>query len=175
MDCGIRPGGTLQLQVEDINIPGSYVTVRAEVSKTRETRIMPLSAQTMKAIIQLIAVRRPIGTERRCFVHVREPRLLYNRGDIVLKLMGGNWGQHPPVRPETRIRNRIFTATGNSHINFSRAILIGTAGHRACSIDRYPQASPLAIGSEKLYFLIEYEERIKLQIIAENIFFMTLL
>jgi site-specific recombinase XerD len=57
MDSGIRPGESLQLQVEDINIPGSYVTVRAEVSKTREPRTMPLSAPTTKAIIQLIAVR----------------------------------------------------------------------------------------------------------------------
>lgn len=53
LDCGIRIGELLQLTHFDINFTKSYIIVRAEVSKTRTERILPISRKTLSFLEQL--------------------------------------------------------------------------------------------------------------------------
>lgn len=53
LDCGIRIGELLQLTYFDINFTGGYIVVRAEVSKTRTERILPVSKKTLDFLQQL--------------------------------------------------------------------------------------------------------------------------
>lgn len=53
LDCGIRIGELLQLTHFDVNFTKSYIIVRAEVSKTRTERILPISKQTLNHLEQL--------------------------------------------------------------------------------------------------------------------------
>lgn len=57
IDTGIRPGEALQLMPEDCNSEKAEMIVRAEISKTRIPRVLPLSAPTIGAIQKLLTVR----------------------------------------------------------------------------------------------------------------------
>ncbi len=57
VDTGIRPGEALQLMPEDYRPARGEITVRAEVSKTRTARTLPISAPTTAAIDRLILAR----------------------------------------------------------------------------------------------------------------------
>lgn len=60
MDTGIRPGEALQLTLEDTDLSSLTVTVRPQVSKTRRTRLLPVSLVTAKAIKKLTGARHPL-------------------------------------------------------------------------------------------------------------------
>lgn len=55
LDTGIRPYEAIQLRISDIQ--DHTIRVRAEVSKTRTERYLPISKQTLQAIRKLISVR----------------------------------------------------------------------------------------------------------------------
>lgn len=57
VDTGIRPGEMLQLLPGDYRLAKREVTIRAEGSKTRTTRALPLSAPTSAAIDRLLLSR----------------------------------------------------------------------------------------------------------------------
>lgn len=57
VDTGIRPGEVLQLLPGDYRREKGEVIVRAEVSKTRVSRALPLSAPTIAAIDRLLLIR----------------------------------------------------------------------------------------------------------------------
>ncbi|MDD2454436.1 MAG: site-specific integrase [Synergistaceae bacterium] len=57
IDTGIRPGEALQLMPGDYHHDKGEVVIRAEVSKTRTPRVLPLAAPTVAAVDRLLAVR----------------------------------------------------------------------------------------------------------------------
>ncbi|ATY84787.1 integrase [Kyrpidia spormannii] len=59
LDTGIRPREAFQLTKDDINLRSCEVYVRADVSKTKISRTLPISPMTVKAIRQLINARHP--------------------------------------------------------------------------------------------------------------------
>ncbi len=58
IDTGIRPSEALQLMRDDIDLNGRTVTIRADVSKTREQRILFLSPETARTLEELIQLRK---------------------------------------------------------------------------------------------------------------------
>jgi integrase len=63
LDTGIRPKESLSLLPGDINLGHLEIYVRAEKSKTRISRILPISSVTAKAIRKVIKVRPDIWDE----------------------------------------------------------------------------------------------------------------
>jgi len=59
LDCGIRPKEAFGLFISDVNFKTREVYIRAEVSKTKTPRVLPISAVTASAIRQLILARHP--------------------------------------------------------------------------------------------------------------------
>ena len=59
LDCGARPGESLQLAEKDFNFPGLLVTIPASVAKTRQPRTVPITNQTMFAIRTLLEAHHP--------------------------------------------------------------------------------------------------------------------
>ncbi|RKL62331.1 site-specific integrase [Thermoanaerobacteraceae bacterium SP2] len=59
LDTGIRPKEALQLLISDFDFRNLEVTVRAEISKTRTARTLPLMPQTCEAVRKLISARHP--------------------------------------------------------------------------------------------------------------------
>ena len=57
IDTGIRPGEALQLTPDDFHLEKGEVSIRAEISKTRTPRIIPLSSHTVSAIGKLLSSR----------------------------------------------------------------------------------------------------------------------
>ena len=57
IDTGIRPGEALQLMPSDFSHEKKEVIIRAEVAKTRVSRVLPLSDPTVQAIQKLLTVR----------------------------------------------------------------------------------------------------------------------
>lgn len=55
IDTAIRPGEALQLLRDDLNPTRREIVVRAEVAKTRSARVLPLSPQTLKGIMDLLS------------------------------------------------------------------------------------------------------------------------
>ena len=59
LDCGARPGESLQLRAGDFNLPGLLATIPAPAAKTRQARTVPITAQTVLAVQALLAARHP--------------------------------------------------------------------------------------------------------------------
>ena len=57
IDSGIRPGEALQVMPSDFYPEKKEIIVRAEVAKTRVSRVLPLSDPTVQAIQKLLTVR----------------------------------------------------------------------------------------------------------------------
>ena len=57
IDTGIRPGEALQLMPSDFSHEKKEVIIRAEIAKTRVSRVLPLSDPTVQAIQKLLTVR----------------------------------------------------------------------------------------------------------------------
>lgn len=57
LDTAIRPGEALALTLDDVDLDDLTVLVRASVSKTRKSRILPFSVETAKALQAMIASR----------------------------------------------------------------------------------------------------------------------
>jgi integrase/recombinase XerD len=62
LDTGIRPSELLEGEARDWT--DNYYTVRAEVAKTGEARILPLSRETVRQLYQYERIRRGWGGER---------------------------------------------------------------------------------------------------------------
>lgn len=59
LDTGIRPKEALALRLRDFDFANLLVTIRAEIAKTRVTRVLPISAVTAHSIRRLLKVRHP--------------------------------------------------------------------------------------------------------------------
>lgn len=59
LDCGARPGESLQLRLGDFDLAGLLVTIPAPAAKTRQARTVPITAQTVLAVQALLAARHP--------------------------------------------------------------------------------------------------------------------
>ena len=59
LDCGARPGESLQLRPGDFDLAGLLVTIPAPAAKTRQARTVPITAQTVLAVQALLAARHP--------------------------------------------------------------------------------------------------------------------
>lgn len=57
IDTGVRPGEALQLMPSDFSHERKEIIIRAEISKTRVSRVLPLSDPTVQTILKLLAVR----------------------------------------------------------------------------------------------------------------------
>ncbi|CAB3391621.1 MULTISPECIES: tyrosine-type recombinase/integrase [Kyrpidia] len=57
LDTGIRPREAARLLPDDVNLRSGEVYVRAEASKTKVDRTLPISPATVKAIRELLAAR----------------------------------------------------------------------------------------------------------------------
>ena len=57
LDTGIRPNELLQIKIKDMDFLNQQLIVREEYSKTRQMRILPLSAPVVNAIKKLLYVR----------------------------------------------------------------------------------------------------------------------
>ena len=57
IDTAIRPGEALALTLDDVDLDDLTVLVRASVSKTRKSRILPFSLETAKALQAMISMR----------------------------------------------------------------------------------------------------------------------
>ena len=55
LDCGARPGESLQLKEKDFDLPALLVHIPAPVAKTRQPRTIPITIQTANAIRKLLA------------------------------------------------------------------------------------------------------------------------
>ncbi|MCR1933887.1 tyrosine-type recombinase/integrase [Clostridium tepidum] len=54
LDCGIRVGEMVRLLISDVDLKEGFITVRADVSKTRTVRYLPISKKTCKLLKELI-------------------------------------------------------------------------------------------------------------------------
>ncbi|WP_291578750.1 tyrosine-type recombinase/integrase [Clostridium sp. UBA6640] len=54
LDCGIRVGEMVQLKINDVDLKQGLINVRAEVSKTRVSRQLPISPKTCKLLKELV-------------------------------------------------------------------------------------------------------------------------
>jgi len=59
LDTGIRPKEAFSLLPSDVNLAALEVRVRADVSKTKSTRVLPISPHTAEAIRRLLSTRHP--------------------------------------------------------------------------------------------------------------------
>lgn len=70
LDTGIRPNEAFNLLISDIDFLGKTLTIRKEVSKTRRSRILPLSRQTLSVINKLISFKPNEWTRNYLFLTV---------------------------------------------------------------------------------------------------------
>ncbi len=59
LDTAIRPSEALSLTLDDVDLHGLWVLVRASIAKTRKSRRLPFSPQTGEALQRLMATRHP--------------------------------------------------------------------------------------------------------------------
>ena len=57
IDTAIRPGEALSLTLDDVDLDEMTALVRASVSKTRKSRMLPFSLETAKALKAMISAR----------------------------------------------------------------------------------------------------------------------
>ena len=69
IDTGIRPGEALQLLPGDFNTERGEIIIRAEVSKTRTYREVPISVPTQEAIMKLLDVQPESWTDAPIFAN----------------------------------------------------------------------------------------------------------
>lgn len=68
LDCGIRANELLSLKASDIDFQTRFITLQGEVNKNRKPRIVPISAHTVKLLIQLIGENKKHFTTDRIFL-----------------------------------------------------------------------------------------------------------
>jgi len=68
LDCGLRANELLSLRAVDIDLQTRFITLRAEVNKNRKPRIVPMSAYSVKMLIQLIGENKKHFTTDRIFL-----------------------------------------------------------------------------------------------------------
>lgn len=67
LDTAIRPGEALQIMPEDFSPHRKEIEIRAEVSKTRVPRIVPLSPVTSKDVERLLSMHHPLWKDAPIF------------------------------------------------------------------------------------------------------------
>lgn len=55
LDSGLRGQEMLSLRTSDIDFQSRFITLSAEISKNRKPRLVPISAQVSKLLLQLIS------------------------------------------------------------------------------------------------------------------------
>ncbi len=68
LDCGLRANELLSLRATDIDFQTRFITLKAEVNKNRKPRIVPMSAHSVKMLIQLIGENQKHFTTDRVFL-----------------------------------------------------------------------------------------------------------
>lgn len=68
LDCGIRANELLSLRASDIDFQTRFITLQGEVNKNRKPRIVPISAHTVKLLLQLIGENKKHFTTDRIFL-----------------------------------------------------------------------------------------------------------
>ncbi len=71
LDCGLRANELLSLRAADIDFQTRFITLRAEVNKNRKPRIVPMSAHSVKILIQIIGENKKHFTTGRVFLSRR--------------------------------------------------------------------------------------------------------
>lgn len=59
LDTGIRPKEALSLKDNDLELNNKMLTIRREIAKTRRTRILPLSHQTVEVLKRIQLIKPP--------------------------------------------------------------------------------------------------------------------
>lgn len=67
LDCGARPGESLQLTERDFNFSALLVTIPAPVAKTRLPRTIPITPQTALVVRSLLAAHSPLWKDAPVF------------------------------------------------------------------------------------------------------------
>lgn len=57
LDVGIRPSEAFGLELEDIDLEHSEITIRPKVAKTRILRVLPISYQTVEILRKFLSIR----------------------------------------------------------------------------------------------------------------------
>lgn len=91
LDCGIRIGEVSQLKINDINLSNKLIRVRAEVSKTRTERIIPISHKTTKFLKELVNIAKQMQTEY-VFQSTYGGRIKENNLSLSLRRLGEKAG-----------------------------------------------------------------------------------
>lgn len=68
LDCGIRAGELLSLRTTDIDFKTRFITIGGDVSKNRRPRYVPISAHSIKLLLQLIEENKKHFTTDRIFL-----------------------------------------------------------------------------------------------------------
>ena len=76
--CGLRREELLQLQIRDVDIEKKMLTVRAETSKSRRTRYVPLHSQVLLHLREYLQERRKYTTPRLIVSNGRDEGLTQN-------------------------------------------------------------------------------------------------
>ena len=71
LDMGLRAGEVAAIQLDDLNWRAGTLTIRH--GKSRQADVLPVPAQTGKAIVQYVRGARPPSTTRALFVRHRAP------------------------------------------------------------------------------------------------------
>lgn len=56
LDTGVRIGEATELKISDFDLREGLVTIRAEIAKTRVSRVLPISRRTAKALKEMIDI-----------------------------------------------------------------------------------------------------------------------
>lgn len=68
LDCGIRASELLSLRTSDIDFQTRFITLQGEVNKNRKPRIVPISAHSIKLLLQLTGENKKHFTTDRIFL-----------------------------------------------------------------------------------------------------------
>lgn len=91
LDTGIRIGEAAELKISDFDLKEGFVTVRADIAKTRVSRDLPISKRTAKALKELIDVVVEMGKDDYMFQgtyggHVKKENLMLSFNKIGKKV-----------------------------------------------------------------------------------------
>ncbi|MDM5339697.1 tyrosine-type recombinase/integrase [Fictibacillus enclensis] len=88
LDSGLRGQEMLSLRTSDIDFQSRFITLSAEISKNRKPRLVPISAQVSKLLLQLISENRQHFKTDRIFLSCYGEPLGHNQFNKRLKYYG---------------------------------------------------------------------------------------
>lgn len=92
LDSGLRINELLNLRTGDIDFKTRFITLEGERTKNRQTRLVPISAHTVKLLLELIDENRQSWTTDRIFLSVYGEPLGSNQFNKRLKYYGEKAG-----------------------------------------------------------------------------------